>query len=141
MANLLILRQSDVQAHLVNLALGLNAAVLELTEMGIFPWIPDSIEFDAVVIDQFQALAVNTVDNRNNSTVQGGTNTSVQTGTDVAVTTGTTNSSSNQTTTHGETVNTTDSGASQYGVADLTYSGTFPIDGSGYLNPEGGFPI
>lgn len=100
-----VLTQAQVGDHVQNTILNINNGLYSLNIQGITAFMPSEIKFEAIVIDQFQALPV--------VTQEGGTNTELQTGTDTAVTSATTNDAppsgkNSQTTTHGETVNTTD---------------------------------
>lgn len=116
-----ILTQAQVQPHIQNTWLGINAAVLALRAMGLTGiWMPAELKFDAIIVDQVQQIPILTT----------------TTGTDTAVTTATTTDTTTQTTTHGETNSTTDNGQTLYVAGDL---GTAP--GSGYLAPPVSLPF
>lgn len=86
-----ILPQGQLANHIINTWLGVNAALLYLNNLGFDLYMPTEIPFDQDIIDQVQQIPIltNTVD------------------------------TSNQTTTHGETVNTTDNGETEYASGDL----------------------
>jgi hypothetical protein len=113
-----ILTQSQVTNHIVNFWLGVNAAILSLQSQGFQVWMPTSVDFEAMLIDQPQQLAV--------IVSSGGNEATVQTGTDTTVHTGTVGDSSTQTTTHGETNSTTDQSQTEYQAADLAAALTGP---------------
>jgi len=118
-----VLTQDQFADHIYATWFNMNAALLKLRAIGLTGlWMPDFIDFECNLIDQFQKLPV--------VTQEGGTNTEGQTGTETAVTHATTGDVTAQTTTHGETVTTTDNGQNLYCSGDLN---TAPIPN--YINP------
>jgi hypothetical protein len=97
------LTQEDVQPHIVNFWLNLNAAIGTLRDQGIQVWMPDEVKFDALLIDEIQETPIITT----------------TTGTDNVAMTGNTTDNSNQITSHAETVSTTDFGQTEYQGVDL----------------------
>lgn len=119
-----ILTIDQIQPHLVNTWLKVNAGVLQLNRLGLTGiFMPAEIKFDATVIDQVQKIPILTTT----------TGTEGSTGTDTAVTTATTTDTTTQTTTHGETVNTTDLGETLYVSGDLQTG--MQVDGDPFLDP------
>ena len=116
-----VLPTANEQAHIYQHLVNINNALFQFNQTTGFACpMPTEIEFQYIAIDQFQALAV--------QTVEGGTNTELQTGTDTQQTNGTTSDTSNQTTTHGETVNTTDGESTEYIGYDPTVALSSPGD-------------
>lgn len=129
-----VLPNANEQDFIFNRLLAINNAIYQYNVLSgqAFP-MPPEIEVQYIAIEQFQALAV--------QTLEGGTNTELQSGTDTQTTTGTTTDTSAQTTTHGETVNTQDGEETNYGFY-LTDSES--LTGFARYSPDSGsypFPL
>jgi hypothetical protein len=120
-----ILPLTSLDTHIQETLLRINNGVYAWNQQsGTAVWMPTEVKFDAIVIDQFQALAV--------VTVEGGSTTTLQSGTDTQVTSGTTSDNSNQTTQHGETSSTIDDDSSFYVQYDQSSSAGGPLQGPSF---------